>query len=183
MLEVLAPRALCRVPTVSGSGRPRSTSNARCSICSGCDFVGHPSLQRILCPDDWVGHPLRKDYVYPAQYHGVPHLREGQHFERAPRARQGDPEPAPTVARPRRRRAFVTIEAIRSAASACSSTWGRTIRRPTGCCGSASRATARWSRRAFPTTATCTARSRRSASASSGRCSCRTRTASTTSAR
>jgi len=38
---------------------------------SGVYFEGHPNLQRILCPEDWVGHPLRKDYEMPLEYHGI----------------------------------------------------------------------------------------------------------------
>ena len=37
----------------------------------GVFFTDHPNLRRILCPEDWVGHPLRKDYEMPLEYHGI----------------------------------------------------------------------------------------------------------------
>ena len=42
----------------------------------GVEFTGHSDLRRILLPDDWIGHPLRKDYVEAPEYHGISTVRE-----------------------------------------------------------------------------------------------------------
>lgn len=42
----------------------------------GIVFDNHSDLRRILLPEDWAGHPLRKDYEFPREYHGIPGTTE-----------------------------------------------------------------------------------------------------------
>lgn len=62
---------LPEVPTVSDIWSTADWHEREVYDLSGIWFVGHPNLRRILCPEDWVGHPLRRDYEMPLEYHGI----------------------------------------------------------------------------------------------------------------
>jgi NADH-quinone oxidoreductase subunit C len=78
VLKVMLPRWKNDVPgelpelsTVSHIWRTADWHEREVFDLSGVRFKDHPGLRRILCPEDWVGHALRRDYEMPLEYHGI----------------------------------------------------------------------------------------------------------------
>jgi|SRR6516225_5751130 NADH-quinone oxidoreductase subunit C len=78
VVKVLLPRwkddkagELPEVPSVTALWRTADWHEREVYDLCGVRFLGHPDLTRILLSDDWLGHPLRKDYEFPLEYHGI----------------------------------------------------------------------------------------------------------------
>jgi NADH-quinone oxidoreductase subunit C len=71
-VKVFTPRESPSIPSVADLWPAADWHEREAYDMFGIDFPGHPDLRRILCADDWEGFPLRKDYVFPREYHGIP---------------------------------------------------------------------------------------------------------------
>ena len=65
------PGELPEVPSVAEIWRTADWHERETYDLCGVFFTGHPDLRRILLSEDWEGYPLRKDYEFPLEYHGV----------------------------------------------------------------------------------------------------------------
>ncbi|CAN5457438.1 NADH-quinone oxidoreductase subunit C [soil metagenome] len=71
-VKVYCPRAVASIPSTADLWPAGDWHEREAFDLLGIVFPGHPDLRRILCADDWEGFPLRKDYVFPREYHGIP---------------------------------------------------------------------------------------------------------------
>jgi NADH-quinone oxidoreductase subunit C len=86
-LKVGVPETDMRVPSITVLWPTANWQERETFDMFGVVFEGHPSLQRILMPDDWVGYPLRKDV--PLGYEEVAFtINADQIYDRKPFAEE-----------------------------------------------------------------------------------------------
>jgi NAD(P)H-quinone oxidoreductase subunit J len=67
-LKVFLPREDPRIQSVYWIWKAADWQEREAYDMFGIVYEGHPNLKRILMPEDWVGYPLRKDYISPDFY-------------------------------------------------------------------------------------------------------------------
>lgn len=67
-VKVFLPRENPSVPSVYWIWKTADWQERESYDMFGIVYEGHPNLKRILMPEDWVGWPLRKDYISPDFY-------------------------------------------------------------------------------------------------------------------
>lgn len=75
-IRVVTDRDEPSIPSVASVWPSADWHERECFDLMGIHYSGHPDLRRILCCDDWEGHPLRKDYEFPLEYNGIPATTE-----------------------------------------------------------------------------------------------------------
>ena len=67
-IKVFLPRLDPRCPSVYWIWKTADWQERETFDMYGIIYEGHPNLKRILMPEDWIGYPMRKDYVTPDFY-------------------------------------------------------------------------------------------------------------------
>jgi NAD(P)H-quinone oxidoreductase subunit J len=67
-VKVFLPREDPKVPSVYWIWKAADWQERETYDMYGIVYEGHPNLKRLLMPEDWVGWPLRKDYISPDFY-------------------------------------------------------------------------------------------------------------------
>lgn len=67
-VKVFLPRENPSVPSVYWIWKTADWQERESYDMYGIIYEGHPNLKRLLMPEDWVGYPLRKDYISPDFY-------------------------------------------------------------------------------------------------------------------
>jgi NADH-quinone oxidoreductase subunit D len=76
VLRVRLPRTSPRVDSLADLWPAANWHEREQLDLFGIEFANHPDPRRLFMPQDWVGHPLLKDYERPLEYHGIPGNRE-----------------------------------------------------------------------------------------------------------
>jgi len=76
VLKVETPRDDAKLPSVESVWKAAIWLEREIYDLMGVTFEDHPDLRRLLMPEDWIGHPARKDFVEPEEYHGISTRRE-----------------------------------------------------------------------------------------------------------
>ena len=71
VLKVVLPKEDPHVPTVENVWKTANWHEREAYDLYGIVFEEHSDPRRILMPDDWEGHPMRKDYKDPEFYRGM----------------------------------------------------------------------------------------------------------------
>jgi NADH-quinone oxidoreductase subunit C len=71
IVKAIVPRDAPLLPSVERVWRTADWHERETYDLLGVHFEGHHNLVRILCAEDWVGYPLRRDYVMPETYRGI----------------------------------------------------------------------------------------------------------------
>jgi NADH-quinone oxidoreductase subunit C len=108
VMKVTLPRAEAKVASLTPLWRAADWLEREQFDLMGVVFEGHPDLRRLLLPEDWEGHPLRKDYQQAAEYRGMKTSRPSplellplfDKHQAAEAAAAAPPAPAPGEVKP-----------------------------------------------------------------------------------